>query len=139
MLKQTQYFEKKANATTTIIIITIIVLFWGRRKKQFTAEDCQISACSFIGNINNYIVMIIFITVTLTFYCYCCSIVSHYCVSLTLSSVLQLLIEYNADINVTDRLGYCPLYLALQGGRRELVETILDANPKMDIMTGVSL
>lgn len=63
MLKQTQYFEKKANATTTIIIITIIVLFWGRRKKQFTAEDCQISAlytCSFIGNINNYTVMIIY-------------------------------------------------------------------------------
>ena len=53
-------------------------------------------------------------------------------------SVLRVLIDHCADINVVDRLGYCSLYCALQGGRREIVEAILAADPKMDIMTGVS-
>ena len=52
--------------------------------------------------------------------------------------MLRILIDHKADVNVVDRLGYCPLYLALQGGRREMVEVLLSANPKMDIMTGVS-
>ena len=66
-------------------------------------------------------------------------LISFTCTLSLLSSLLQVLIDHNADVNLVDRLGYCPLYLALQGGRGDLVETILMADPKMDVMTGVSV